>query len=147
MKRILVILIFLVLISGCTRQAPQLNITAECGNGECERGETTTNCPEDCNQIPVCVDKCGDGICQEEVCLETNCPCAETLSDCPEDCFSDKESSFFIGVEISKEHYPVFNYLDKFSDAGITVFGAEKEFWQDLSPLKLPGIYGMIMIQ
>lgn len=33
-----------------------------------------------------CVDKCGDGICQEVVCLATNCPCAETKKTCLKDC-------------------------------------------------------------
>lgn len=34
----------------------------------------------------VCVDSCGDGVCQEIVCLGTNCPCAETGESCPADC-------------------------------------------------------------
>lgn len=34
----------------------------------------------------ICVDKCGDGICQQIVCFGTNCPCAETLESCPQDC-------------------------------------------------------------
>jgi len=33
-----------------------------------------------------CIDRCGDGTCQEVVCLATNCPCAETLNTCPRDC-------------------------------------------------------------
>ena len=34
----------------------------------------------------VCEDLCGDGICQEIVCLGAGCPCAETAEGCPEDC-------------------------------------------------------------
>ncbi|MBW2991408.1 hypothetical protein KY348_06940 [Candidatus Woesearchaeota archaeon] len=33
-----------------------------------------------------CVDKCGDGICPEGVCLGTGCPCPETAESCPGDC-------------------------------------------------------------
>ncbi len=33
-----------------------------------------------------CVDKCGDGVCQEVVCLGGSCPCAESASSCPKDC-------------------------------------------------------------
>lgn len=37
-------------------------------------------------QEGICVDFCGDGICQEVVCLGEGCPCAETPESCPEDC-------------------------------------------------------------
>ena len=33
-----------------------------------------------------CVDKCGDGECQEMVCQAIGCPCSETEDSCPEDC-------------------------------------------------------------
>ncbi len=33
-----------------------------------------------------CVNKCGDGICQEIVCQGLTCPCAETTQSCPQDC-------------------------------------------------------------
>lgn len=33
-----------------------------------------------------CEDKCGDGVCNEMVCMAQGCPCAETPSSCPEDC-------------------------------------------------------------
>jgi hypothetical protein len=33
-----------------------------------------------------CVNKCGDGTCQEIVCLAVGCPCAETKITCPQDC-------------------------------------------------------------
>lgn len=33
-----------------------------------------------------CTDKCGDGICQEVVCLSVGCPCAETPASCSSDC-------------------------------------------------------------
>lgn len=34
----------------------------------------------------VCKDLCGDGVCQEIVCMAIGCPCAETKESCPEDC-------------------------------------------------------------
>jgi len=34
----------------------------------------------------ICVDRCGDGVCQEIVCLATGCPCVETSDRCPADC-------------------------------------------------------------
>jgi len=42
--------------------------------GECEKGNI------------FCKDLCGDGICQEIVCLAVGCPCAETPETCPQDC-------------------------------------------------------------
>ena len=35
---------------------------------------------------PICVDMCGDGVCQEMVCMAEGCPCAETPETCPQDC-------------------------------------------------------------
>lgn len=34
----------------------------------------------------MCEDLCGDGTCQEIVCMAEGCPCAETPDTCPEDC-------------------------------------------------------------
>ncbi len=34
----------------------------------------------------LCVDQCGDGTCDEMVCMGSGCPCAETPTSCPEDC-------------------------------------------------------------
>lgn len=34
----------------------------------------------------ICVDRCGDGNCDEVVCMAEGCPCPETLENCPEDC-------------------------------------------------------------
>ena len=34
----------------------------------------------------LCVDKCGDGICQEIVCMGEGCPCSEDPIKCPKDC-------------------------------------------------------------
>lgn len=46
--------------------------------------------PEDKNKIippgSGCNNLCGNGRCEEIVCMGTGCPCAETLSSCPNDC-------------------------------------------------------------
>ena len=34
----------------------------------------------------ICIDMCGDGICQMIVCMGSGCPCSETPESCPEDC-------------------------------------------------------------
>ncbi|MFA7088229.1 MAG: hypothetical protein WC146_02715 [Patescibacteria group bacterium] len=36
--------------------------------------------------LPICEDLCGDGSCQEIVCLGQGCPCAESPTSCPQDC-------------------------------------------------------------
>ena len=40
--------------------------------------------------LTVCLDKCGDGICQKTVSVceggNLNCVCVETQADCPQDC-------------------------------------------------------------
>ncbi|HMO01406.1 MAG TPA: hypothetical protein PKD37_04605 [Oligoflexia bacterium] len=33
-----------------------------------------------------CSNLCGDGKCQEVVCMAVGCPCAETRDSCPQDC-------------------------------------------------------------
>jgi len=47
-------------------------IPYDCGNGKCEVGETTSNCPQDCVTEP----SCGDGQCNGD----------ETCQTCPQDC-------------------------------------------------------------
>lgn len=55
----------------------------ECPNG-CEDGACI-------NLSQQCVNKCGNGVCDENVCTGTNCPCAETSDDCPQDCAVNKD--------------------------------------------------------
>ncbi len=35
---------------------------------------------------PACQNQCGDGVCQEVVCMAVGCPCPETKESCPQDC-------------------------------------------------------------
>lgn len=37
-------------------------------------------------RVKACEDRCGDGQCQEIVCMAIGCPCAESHSSCPKDC-------------------------------------------------------------
>lgn len=46
--------------------------------GECQKGNI------------FCKDFCGDGICQQMVCMAVGCPCAETAATCSQDCFKSK---------------------------------------------------------
>jgi len=41
---------------------------------------------EEANEQKICVDRCGDGVCHEIVCLGQGCPCPETPESCPADC-------------------------------------------------------------
>lgn len=34
----------------------------------------------------LCVDMCGNGSCEEIVCMAEGCPCSETSESCPQDC-------------------------------------------------------------
>jgi hypothetical protein len=49
-------------------------------------GRTGPNCEfAECPTVN-CIDKCGDGVCQEVVCEAIGCPCVETKITCPSDC-------------------------------------------------------------
>ena len=37
-------------------------------------------------EVAICVDSCGNGTCEEIVCLGQGCPCSETIESCPSDC-------------------------------------------------------------
>lgn len=99
MKKILLItsLFFGILLMGCVAQKEILSFEdcAKTGNPVME------SYPRQCRAngkvfveevdmqpepIQVCENKCGDGECQEIVCMAIGCPCAETAESCPEDC-------------------------------------------------------------
>ncbi len=79
--------------------------TKECFYGNKQFVDTQTQCPDYCTGIDgkfrtkcvenrcsqvhedsLCVNQCGNGTCQEVVCLGTGCPCAETKENCSADC-------------------------------------------------------------
>ena len=39
----------------------------------------------------VCKNLCGDGQCQEIVCMAVGCPCAESEASCPQDCANSEK--------------------------------------------------------
>jgi hypothetical protein len=41
---------------------------------------------EDGGDNSLCIDNCGNGVCEEIVCMGEGCPCPETAETCPEDC-------------------------------------------------------------
>ncbi len=47
-------------------------------------GQRFTKIKDEGNSL--CVDNCGNGICEEMVCMGEGCPCAETVESCPQDC-------------------------------------------------------------
>lgn len=54
-------------------------------------GRTGLNCEfASCPGEKTCVNKCGDGVCQEIVCMAVGCPCTETAQSCPKDCEKDE---------------------------------------------------------
>ena len=50
------------------------------------KGANDTNNTNDTNDKTICEDRCGDGECQEFVCMAIGCPCVENKESCPEDC-------------------------------------------------------------
>lgn len=54
------------------------------GNKEVRQGRTEKIEKNTSNSS--CKDKCGDGVCQEIVCMAVGCPCAENKISCPKDC-------------------------------------------------------------
>ncbi len=62
-----------------------------------EEGPDEQPAPEDSpapDPEPLCVDRCGDGICAEIVCFGEGCECAETSSSCSADCSGGDEGTF-----------------------------------------------------
>jgi hypothetical protein len=41
----------------------------------------------------ICTDLCGDGLCQEIVCMGQGCPCPENTASCPKDCQKQNQPS------------------------------------------------------
>jgi len=74
-------------VTGCTKE---LMI---CPDGS-SVGRTMPNCEfEPCPLVPTtpppgptCKNVCGNGQCDEIVCMAIGCPCAETAASCPQDC-------------------------------------------------------------
>lgn len=44
--------------------------------------------------LPGCQNRCGNGTCEQIVCLSLGCPCPETPKNCPQDCASQSVSQW-----------------------------------------------------
>lgn len=58
-------------------------------NNNCDSkpfGQAGDSLPSTGDDVGLCEDVCGDGVCQEIVCLAEGCPCPETVDTCPADC-------------------------------------------------------------
>jgi len=42
--------------------------------------------PSENDEVGICNNLCGNGTCEEMVCMGSGCPCAETPDSCPQDC-------------------------------------------------------------
>jgi len=86
--RKLIVLLFLVLFACVQPTITNFEECAAAGNPVME------SYPEQCmadgqtfvREVPICEDKCGDGVCDIFVCQSIGCPCAESKESCPEDC-------------------------------------------------------------
>jgi hypothetical protein len=82
MKKFLLAFVMLLAIgAGCSTN---LDLT---GNGTVEPDPIV----EEDNDAPICKDTCGNGTCEEIVCMGTGCACAETEDSCPQDCSADDD--------------------------------------------------------
>jgi len=74
-------------------------------NQEQNQGEDIQNQEQEQeqNQNSACENKCGDGVCQEIVCLAMGCPCAENEQNCSKDCKNDDENGNKASVSANGE--------------------------------------------
>jgi putative hemolysin len=89
--------------------------------GKCKKGEK------------FCKDLCGDGICQQMVCMAVGCPCAETKETCPIDCGGKTE------IPCAKEgekvnRNPLIGPTDKKCCQGLVEFRESKSYSICLKP-------------
>jgi len=73
------------ILVGCSLLPPATNQPSDPANQNVTKPTEGSNVNTNQGQS-ICVDQCGDGTCQEIVCLATGCPCAETAERCPADC-------------------------------------------------------------
>ncbi|MBX7139185.1 MAG: hypothetical protein K1X83_14515 [Oligoflexia bacterium] len=100
-NRIAALISLLLLLPNCTARAleqpPTITNYEQCvAAGNAIRKSFPPDCITADGQIFVdesaaagqtlCVNKCGDGECQEIVCMGQGCPCPESSQTCPQDC-------------------------------------------------------------
>lgn len=58
-----------------------------------------------------CINRCGDGACQEIVCMGNGCPCSESLQTCSKDCSKSKPNPINM-VPYKEDGTCPFGYVD-----------------------------------
>lgn len=69
----------------CVAESGQMlkTIPSKCVNSE---GQIFVNPTEEASKKRLCKDLCGNGQCEEIVCMGQGCPCSENVNTCPSDC-------------------------------------------------------------
>jgi hypothetical protein len=92
--------------TGCAEQGPASPVAGSFQECVAEGGMILKSYPAQCvskngdrffdkpiaKPARVCTDNCGNGVCEEIVCMALGCPCAESQTSCPKDCSTDAES-------------------------------------------------------
>jgi putative hemolysin len=89
-------------------------------NGKCKKGEK------------FCKDFCGDGICQEVVCLALGCPCPETKETCPKDCKEKEISCTKEGEKVNRN--PLIGPTDQKCCQGLVEWRESRSYGICLKP-------------
>jgi hypothetical protein len=100
MRKAILVLMLIALVAGCTQQA---KVPSDQGTFEpVDDGTSEPSVPQTNEDMQnACVDRCGDGNCDEIVCQAEGCPCAETELSCPEDCIAIDIESGITEMELS----------------------------------------------
>jgi hypothetical protein len=81
--RYIFMLIIVMLLLGCNNSKVNMpNDNLEDGLEE----DFDDNLNPSTDSDSLCIDRCGDGVCDEIVCQGSECPCPETEESCPSDC-------------------------------------------------------------
>jgi hypothetical protein len=85
------VLFSLIFLSGCINQTSPSTIEPTNIENTDQKEEPVVN--TDKPGEDTCKNLCGDGVCQEIVCLAIGCPCSETAASCPQDCSNEKTNN------------------------------------------------------
>ncbi|MGM5488763.1 MAG: hypothetical protein ACQESG_07470 [Nanobdellota archaeon] len=69
-----------------TSDAPTIKDYYSCVDAGYKHDENTCETLEHTFKKKFCKDQCGDGYCEEIVCMGEGCPCPESEETCPKDC-------------------------------------------------------------
>lgn len=80
------------LIKGCNEKCEAIFECVTSGESEANTPDDNISDSDEAPPALACQNLCGDGVCQEIVCLSIGCPCAETAESCPQDCIENDET-------------------------------------------------------